>query len=99
MLTAQGLRTLVLGSRVLPEREWAAWNAAYQAAASSLGGREARIAEVAERVERELTLVGVTAIEDKLQAGVPEAIQTLITAGIKVGRSLALSAAQAAVRA
>ena len=30
----QGLRTLVLGSRVLPEAEWAAWNAEYQAAAS-----------------------------------------------------------------
>lgn len=43
------------------------------------------MAAVAERVERDLALVGVTAIEDKLQAGVPEAIQTLITAGIKVG--------------
>ena len=34
--------------------------------------------------ERDLELVGVTAIEDKLQEGVPQAISQLITAGIKV---------------
>ena len=36
------------------------------------------------RTERDLELVGVTAIEDKLQEGVPQAIGQLITAGIKV---------------
>ncbi len=35
------------------------------------------------QVEADLELVGVTAIEDKLQAGVPEAIQTLLDAGVK----------------
>ena len=35
-------------------------------------------------MEADLELVGVTAIEDKLQSGVPEAIQTLLDAGIKV---------------
>jgi P-type E1-E2 ATPase len=37
-----------------------------------------------DEVESELELIGVTAIEDKLQAEVPESIATLIDAGIKV---------------
>jgi hypothetical protein len=86
MRRAQGLRTLVLGSRVLAEAEWAAWNKGYQAAASALDDREGKSAAMAEKIERELTLVGVTAIEDKLQEGVPAAIQLLITARIKVCR-------------
>jgi len=39
--------------------------------------------QVAEEIERDLDLVGITAIEDKLQAGVPKAISTLIAAGMK----------------
>ncbi len=35
-------------------------------------------------MEADLELVGVTAIEDKLQDGVPAAIQTLLDAGMKV---------------
>ncbi len=83
-LSVQGLRTLVLASRILDNEEWAHWNKGYQGAAASLEGREARIAAEARKVETDLQLIGVTAIEDKLQDGVPEAIQTLVTAGIKV---------------
>ena len=36
------------------------------------------------QVERDVQLVGVTAIEDKLQDGVPAAIQTLLDAGMRV---------------
>lgn len=73
----------MLATRILGEAEWAVWNEGYQEAAASLEGREERIAAEAAKVERELQLVGVTAIEDKLQDGVPEAIQLLVTAGIK----------------
>ncbi|KAK9806980.1 hypothetical protein WJX72_009386 [[Myrmecia] bisecta] len=82
--SVQGLRTLVLASRVVPEQEYADWNVCYQEAASSLEGREDKVAAVAEDLERDLELLGVTAIEDKLQDGVPDAIQTLIDAGMKV---------------
>ena len=34
-------------------------------------------------VESDLTIVGITAIEDKLQVGVPETIASLARAGIK----------------
>jgi hypothetical protein len=39
------------------------------------------------QVERDVELVGVTAIEDKLQDGVPAAIQTLLDAGMRVRAS------------
>ena len=80
----QGLRTLVLATKVLDEAEYQEWNGHYSLAASSLEDREARIAAEAEKIERGLELVGVTAIEDKLQEGVPQAINSLILANIKV---------------
>lgn len=41
-----------------------------------------------DEIEKELQFVGITAIEDKLQDGVPEAIYSLRQAGIKVGGGL-----------
>lgn len=46
--------------------------------------RSAAIEALAAELERDLTLVGSTAIEDKLQAGVPETIMRFLTANIKV---------------
>jgi len=40
--------------------------------------------QVAELIEKDLVLVGCTAIEDKLQEGVPTCIETLSAAGIKI---------------
>ena len=42
------------------------------------------MSEVYERIERDLLFVGSTAIEDKLQDGVPECIATLAKANIKI---------------
>ncbi|GKE04936.1 phospholipid-transporting ATPase 2 isoform X1, partial [Tanacetum coccineum] len=41
-----------------------------------------RVAEVCERLEHDLEILGVAAIEDRLQDGVPETIETLRKAGI-----------------
>ncbi|KAK9810005.1 hypothetical protein WJX72_003251 [[Myrmecia] bisecta] len=84
LFATQGLRTLVLGSKVLEEAWWAEWDARYQEAAGSLDDREGLLAQLAQEVEADLDLVGCTAIEDKLQDGVPAAIQSLLSAGIKV---------------
>ena len=46
--------------------------------------REKKLAEVGELIEENLNLVGATAIEDRLQDRVPEAINHLRQAGIKV---------------
>jgi hypothetical protein len=58
----------LLGTRILQEAEYTAWDARFQAAASSLADREAQLDALAGEVEGGLELIGVTAIEDKLQA-------------------------------
>ncbi|KAJ2658567.1 phospholipid transporting ATPase [Coemansia sp. RSA 1200] len=79
-----GLRTLCLGYRLLDEEEFTSWKRDYDVAMSSLGDREAMVEEVCERIECNLQLTGGTAIEDKLQDGVPETIAQLSLAGIKL---------------
>mgnify|MGYP000240183281 CR=1 FL=1 len=46
--------------------------------------RDDKLSEVYEEIEQNMTLIGATAIEDKLQDGVPEAIANLAAAGIKI---------------
>lgn len=43
-----------------------------------------------DEVEKDLEVMGVTAIEDKLQEGVPETLKGLREAGVKVGHPLLL---------
>ena len=50
----------------------------------SLENRDDKLDEVYEEIEQNLILIGATAIEDKLQDGVPEAIANLAMAGIKI---------------
>lgn len=80
----EGLRTLVLAQRDLKEDEYNAWNEQYLNAARDINNKEKRIAEVSELIERDLELVGATAIEDRLQDKVPETIRHLREAGIKI---------------
>lgn len=84
MFAKQGLRTLVLGRRFLADQELQSWQADYAKAQSSMEDREAALAEVAARMESSLEIVGVTAIEDKLQVGVQDAIVKIRQAGIKL---------------
>jgi len=56
----------------------------YGARSTAILNRDAELSEVYEEIEKDLTLLGATAIEDKLQDGVPEAIANLSLAGIKI---------------
>ncbi|EER37380.1 P-type ATPase [Histoplasma capsulatum H143] len=80
----EGLRTLLYGYRFLDEGDYQEWKARYQEATTSLVGRQEKIENVGEQIERQLELAGATAIEDKLQKGVPEAIDKLRRANIKL---------------
>jgi len=80
----EGLRTLVLAKRELTQEQWEAWNKVHRAATVALTDREGALERAAEEIEKEMTLVGATAIEDKLQEGVPDTIATLASAGIKI---------------
>ena len=79
-----GLRTLCLAMREIPEDEYRRWNAIYEKAATTINNRAEELDKAAEIIEKDFFLLGATAIEDRLQDGVPEAIHTLQTAGIKV---------------
>ena len=79
----QGLRTLAIGTHGLDEEWVTEWDSQYQEAAALLEGRDEATEKLIAEVEKDLDLVGVSAIEDKLQDGVPAAIQTLLDAGIK----------------
>lgn len=81
---AAGLRTLCLAYRDLSPETYESWNEKFIQAKSSLRDREKKLDEVAELIEKDLILIGSTAIEDKLQEGVPECIETLSRAGIKI---------------
>lgn len=80
----EGLRTLMYASRFLDESTYTEWKRAYQEASTSLVDRQEKIEKVGEQIETQLELVGATAIEDKLQKGVPEAIDKLRRANIKL---------------
>jgi len=80
----EGLRTLCLGMANIPKVKYDAWNAAMQEASTAMSNREAKVDAVAEQMEMELTLIGSSAIEDKLQDQVPETIAKLLEANIHV---------------
>ncbi|KAJ3112249.1 hypothetical protein HDU96_004757 [Phlyctochytrium bullatum] len=79
-----GLRTLLYSYRILSEDEYQGWAQRYADACAALQNRSQRVAEVAEEIERNLMLLGATAIEDRLQDGVPETIEKLRRANIRV---------------
>lgn len=68
----------------MSEEEYVDWAKVYDAAASSIKDRDDAIAEASEQIEHSLRILGATALEDKLQEGVPEAIEMLHKAGIKL---------------
>lgn len=66
-----GLRTLVIAYRELGEDEYRIWEKEFLKAKTSVtSDREALVASAAEKIERDLILLGATAVEDKLQKGV-----------------------------
>jgi phospholipid-translocating ATPase len=84
MFAREGLRTLCIAQRELAEDEYQKWNRDHEIAAAAIQDREDKLEAVADTIERDLTLLGGTAIEDRLQEGVPDTIALLAEAGIKL---------------
>ncbi|XP_036083856.1 probable phospholipid-transporting ATPase VD isoform X4 [Rousettus aegyptiacus] len=80
----QGLRTLCIAKKVMTDTEYAEWLRNHFLAETSIDNREELLLESAMRLENKLTLLGATGIEDRLQEGVPESIEALHKAGIKI---------------
>ncbi|CAL5197273.1 unnamed protein product [Lathyrus oleraceus] len=80
-----GLRTLILAYRELEAEEYKGFNNKFSEAKSLVSAdRETLIEEVSDNMEKNLILLGATAVEDKLQNGVPGCIDKLAQAGIKI---------------
>lgn len=79
-----GLRTLAIAYRYISEEEYLTWSRIHDTASSSVKNRDEEMEKAAELMEKDLRLLGATALEDKLQEGVPAAIELLHQAGIKL---------------
>ena len=84
LFAVEGLRTLCIAQKVLTEEQYHEFRKEHDVAATALENREEKLEEVADKIERDLTLLGGTAIEDRLQDGVPDTIGLLGDAGIKL---------------
>lgn len=81
---SEGLRTLCIAQKQLSWAQYTDWQKRHKEASLSLKDRESKMEDVASSIERDLILLGGTAIEDRLQDGVPDCIQLLAKAGIKL---------------
>lgn len=79
-----GLRTLCIAKKVMTDVEYAEWLNGHSLAETSIDNREELLYESALKLETNLMLLGATGIEDRLQEGVPETIESLRKAGIKI---------------
>ncbi|KAJ2149052.1 hypothetical protein IW142_000421 [Coemansia sp. RSA 564] len=82
--STEGLRTLAYAHKEISEAAYEAWHVRYMAASTALSNRQQQVEAVCEEIEKDLLLSGVSAIEDRLQEGVPETIYMLRRAGIRV---------------
>lgn len=80
----QGLRTLCFAYKKLPEDVATEWLEHWNEALNTVTDRQAKIDAVAATIEKDLSFIGATGVEDRLQTGVPETINTLMKANIKI---------------
>ncbi|THD24932.1 Phospholipid-transporting ATPase [Fasciola hepatica] len=79
-----GLRTLVIGAKLITSVEWSHLKSELDDARGMLEGREQALNRIYGKIEQEFMLIGCTGVEDMLQDGVPETIEALREAGIQV---------------
>ncbi|XP_070387074.1 probable phospholipid-transporting ATPase IIB isoform X3 [Dermacentor albipictus] len=83
-MAREGLRTLVVAKKNLTEEQYVEFESRYNQAKVSIQDRSARTAAVIETLERDLELLCLTGVEDKLQDKVRPTLELLRNAGIKV---------------
>ncbi|XP_054890607.1 phospholipid-transporting ATPase VB [Poeciliopsis prolifica] len=80
----EGLRTLCITKKVVSESTYQSWLGERKRAQAAMECREELIMRTAVQLETNLTLLGATGIEDRLQENVPDSIVALREAGIHV---------------
>lgn len=80
----EGLRTLLIGFKILSDNELIEFMNEYKNANLDLENKELLIEKSFEKIENGLFVLGVSAVEDKLQNEVPETLRSLQNAGIRI---------------
>ncbi|XP_034454756.1 probable phospholipid-transporting ATPase VB [Hippoglossus hippoglossus] len=80
----EGLRTLCITKKVVSDKVYESWSLNRQRAQAAIENREELLVETALQLETNLSLLGATGIEDRLQENVPDTIVALREAGIQV---------------
>jgi hypothetical protein len=83
----RGLRTLCYSFKTLSSDAFSAWESSFNEIkylAINDKSLQSKVEDIISTIESDLTLLGVTALEDKLQEGVKNDIQQYIEAGINV---------------
>ena len=83
-MAREGLRTLVVAKKTLTNDQYNEWEQRYNAAKLSVVNRSAQVTAVIESLERDMELLCVTGVEDKLQDNVRNTLEQLRNAGVKV---------------
>jgi len=83
-MAREGLRTLVVAKKTLTEEQYLDFEGRFNAARMAITDRGSRVSAVVESLEREMELLCVTGVEDKLQDKVRPTLELLRNAGIKV---------------
>uniref|UniRef100_A0AAY4EJB4 Phospholipid-transporting ATPase n=1 Tax=Denticeps clupeoides TaxID=299321 RepID=A0AAY4EJB4_9TELE len=83
-MAREGLRTLVVAKKSLSEEQYQDFESRYNQAKLSIHDRTLKVAAVVESLEREMELLCLTGVEDKLQADVRPTLELLRNAGIKI---------------
>ncbi|KAK6595408.1 phospholipid-translocating P-type ATPase [Botrytis cinerea] len=84
-MAREGLRTLVVGRKKMSVQNYKDFSQSYKEASVSINNRDAGMARVVSHfLEKDLELLGVTGVEDKLQKDVKPSLELLRNAGIKI---------------
>jgi phospholipid-translocating ATPase len=84
-MAREGLRTLVVGRKRISSAQYVEFSNQFAQASLALHGRDTAVGEVVKTyLERDLELLGVTGVEDKLQKDVKTSLELLRNAGIKI---------------
>jgi magnesium-transporting ATPase (P-type) len=84
LFSSQGYRTLFIAMRLLTEEEYEDFIFDLNKALSEIKNKKKKLEEAYAFIEKNLTLIGATIVEDKLQENVPEVIKELREADIKI---------------
>lgn len=83
-MAREGLRTLVVAKKVLSEDQYQEFESRYQQAKISIQERNTKMQAVIEGLERDMELLCLTGVEDRLQDAVRPTLEMLRNAGIRV---------------